>query len=139
MFGALFVIQSKPHPNQPQSTIVTSPELTTESYLGDALIHASFPLLLFSSDMLAPIELLGPLANWFFLRYVSGDRATEMSQDERYAKESPDKKAQFDQYKTQKNSFWPAVNEFKNEWTLTVLGIGAATALAEVALKEWLH
>merc|ERR1711981_1075508 len=50
------------------------------NYLGDALIHASFPLLLYGSGMLHPLALLGPAANYVYLRYVGGDRQTETSQ-----------------------------------------------------------
>lgn len=63
------------------------------NYLGDALIHFSFPLLLYSSDMLAPIELLGSLANYAFLRYLGGDKATETSQERRYSVSSLEKHA----------------------------------------------
>jgi len=121
-------------------TSISTKQLTPQtSYLGDALIHASFPLLLFSSDMLAPIELLGPVANWFFLRYVSGDRQTERSQEERYSAEAPEKKAEFDDYRATKNSFWPTLQELKNEWTWYVVGAGAAGAAVEYGLEALLH
>ncbi len=61
------------------------------SYLGDTLVHAAFPLLLYASDMLAPIELLGPIANYIFLRYVGGDKENEASQGQQYAKEDSNK------------------------------------------------
>ncbi|GAB7363890.1 hypothetical protein MBLNU230_g4453t1 [Neophaeotheca triangularis] len=105
------------------------------NYLGDALVHASFGLLLYSSDMLAPLELLGPIANYLFLRYVGGDAQNEASQLERYEKENPTKFVEMQQYQKEKNSFWPALAELQNPWAWTVLGVGAAGALLERGLK----
>lgn len=105
------------------------------NYFGDAMVHASFALLLYSSDMLAPVELLGPLANHLFLRYVGGDAQTEASQLERYEKENPTKFVEMQQYRKEKNSFWPAVAELQNPWAWTILGAGVAGALLERGLK----
>lgn len=109
-------------------------DLVMCSYLGDTLVHLSFPLFLWGSGKLHPIVLLGPLANYAFLRYVGGDAQNEASQAERYAKTSPAKAQEFAVYQQTKNSFWPKAQEATNPWTLAVLGIGAAgLALERVA------
>ncbi|KAF6811847.1 duf1295 domain protein [Colletotrichum musicola] len=66
------------------------------NYLGDALVHLSFPLLLYASGMLSSIERLGPLANYAFLRYIGGDRENEESQEARYLRNNPEKKLDLD-------------------------------------------
>lgn len=97
-------------------------------------MHLSFPLFLWGSGKLHPIVLLGPLANYAFLRYVGGDAQTEAFQVERYAKTSPARAQEFVEYKQTKNSFWPKAQEAANPWTLAVLGVGAAgLALERVA------
>jgi len=109
------------------------------NYLGDALIHFSFPVLLYASDMLAPIELLGSIANYAFLRYLGGDKATESSQERRYSVSSLEKHADLQKYREEKNSFWPDVaKEYNNSWLWTVVGAGAAGALFEQALHQFL-
>ncbi|KFA67321.1 hypothetical protein S40285_03654 [Stachybotrys chlorohalonatus IBT 40285] len=101
------------------------------NYLGDALIHASFPVLLLGAGLFHPIVLAGPLVNYVFLRYIGGDRENEASQEERYSKENPLKSAEFQEYKDQKNSFWPSAAEVQNQWTWIMAGAGVAGALAE--------
>ncbi|KAK4245876.1 DUF1295 domain-protein [Corynascus novoguineensis] len=108
------------------------------NYLGDALVHYSFPLFLFANNMLAPISLLGPLANHFFLRYVSGDKENEASQARRYGAGDVAKKADFEKYRHERNSFWPDLGQIRNKWTWVVLGCGAAGALADAAVRAML-
>lgn len=76
-----------------------------------ALIHLSFGLLsipAYGYDVMTSALLLaGPLANYAFLRTVGGDKQTEQSQAERYAKEDSEKYDEFQQYQTTVNSFWP--------------------------------
>ena len=100
-------------------------------------MHAAFPLLLYGSDMLAPLEILGPIANYIFLRYVGGDKENEASQEERYTTEDPAKKEQLEEYRSQKNSFWPGVEEVKNTWTWVVLGCGAVVVAFEHTLRMY--
>ena len=80
--------------------------------------------------MLAPIELLGPLANYIFLRYIGGDRQTEASQATRYQGK---RKASFDAYRADDdvNSFWPSVKQFGNQWLWSCVGLGVAFAGVE--------
>ena len=79
--------------------------------------------------MLAPIELLGSLANYAFLRYLGGDKATESHQERRYSVSSTEKHADLQKYREEKNSFWPDLGaEFQNRWLWRVLGVGAAGA-----------
>ncbi|KAF4452210.1 hypothetical protein F53441_4950 [Fusarium austroafricanum] len=102
------------------------------NYLGDFLIHASFPFLLLGHGALHPITVLGPIANYVFLRYLGGDKENEESQAERYSKEDSVKAEEFEEYRHQKNSFWPKLEELKNTSTLGVVAAG----MAGVAL-EW--
>jgi steroid 5-alpha reductase family enzyme len=44
------------------------------NYLGDALCHFAFPLWNFGSGMFSPWQMLGPIANYFFLRGIGGDK-----------------------------------------------------------------
>lgn len=104
---------------------------TSHSYLGDTLVHFSFPLLLFASNSLQPIHLLGPLLNYLFLRYVSGDKENEQSQARRYSTENVNKKIDFDKYRREENAFWPDKSQVTNKWTWYVVGAGVAGALLE--------
>ncbi|KXJ91777.1 hypothetical protein Micbo1qcDRAFT_223886 [Microdochium bolleyi] len=109
------------------------------NYLGDALIHMSFPLLLLGAGAMHPLAVLGPIANYVFLRYVGGDRENEESQAERYTKESPAKAQQFAQYKREKNSFWPDVTELQNQWAWVVVAVGAGGVVLEQGVKAWMR
>jgi len=89
--------------------------------------------------MLAPIELLGSFANYAFLRYLGGDKATEFSQERRYSVSSQQKHSDLQKYRQEKNSFWPNLaQEINNSWLWTVLGAGAAGALIEQAMSSFL-
>ncbi|KAI0399973.1 DUF1295-domain-containing protein [Xylaria palmicola] len=101
------------------------------NYLGDTLVHLSFPLLLYGSDMLAPIEVLGALANYAFLRYVGGDKQTERHQARRYSESSPEKFADFQRRRATHNSVWPKTDVLTNQWLWAVVGAGAAGAAVE--------
>ncbi|KAL7418690.1 hypothetical protein Q5752_006373 [Cryptotrichosporon argae] len=106
------------------------------NYLGDALIHASFPILLYATDLFNPLTLLGPLTNWFFLRFVSGDHENERSQTDRYSRENPEKKQELDNYRWDKNAFWPGFSEITNAWTWVVLGAGVGGVFLERAVRR---
>jgi len=106
------------------------------NYLGDALIHASFPLFLLGSGLLHPITALGPIANYIFLRYIGGDKENEESQAERYSKHDVVKAEEFNEYRHQKNSVWPKLEEFRNSWTLGVLTAGVAGVFIERGLRN---
>jgi steroid 5-alpha reductase family enzyme len=105
------------------------------NYLGDALIHASFPLLLLGGGLMHPLVLLAPAVNYFFLRFIGGDAQNEAYQEEHYAQEEPAKAQQLTQYKAEKNSFWPRVDEIKNKWSWVVLAVGAGGALLEQTFR----
>lgn len=109
------------------------------NYLGDALIHTSFPLLLWSAGIIHPLALLGPVANYVFLRFVGGDAENETAQEQRYVKESHRKHGQFEEYKREKNSFWPKPDEATNPWTWAVLGAGIAGVALERGFRSYLH
>ncbi|OCK84029.1 DUF1295-domain-containing protein [Lepidopterella palustris CBS 459.81] len=105
------------------------------NYLGDAFVHLSFIVLLYGSDMLAPIELLGPLANYAFLRYFGGDKENEASQTRRYSMSDPEKMQQLEQFRSEKNSFWPAAKEIGNKWLWIVLACGGVGVFVEEGLR----
>lgn len=44
------------------------------NYLGDALCHLAFPLWNIGSGLFSPWQLLGPVANYLFLRGIGGDK-----------------------------------------------------------------
>lgn len=87
--------------------------------------------------MLAPVELLGPLANYVFLRYFGGDKQKEKSQTRRYSESHPEKFAELEKFRAEKNAFWPQTSELSNRWLWTVLGIGAAGVAVEEFLRTF--
>ncbi|KAJ5016236.1 hypothetical protein K4K57_011825 [Colletotrichum sp. SAR 10_99] len=109
------------------------------NYLGDALCHLSFPVLLYSAGMLHPLAVLGPIFNYIILRYLGGDKENEASQEERYAKMSPVKLQQLREYRAEKNSFWPAVKEANNKWVWIVAGAGVVGAAVERGLLAYFN
>ncbi|KAI3538798.1 hypothetical protein CSPX01_09334 [Colletotrichum filicis] len=107
------------------------------NYLGDALVHLSFPILLYSAGMMHPLAALGPIVNYIVLRYLGGDKVTEASQEERYAKENPLKFQQLQEYKRDKNSFWPGLGEYDNQWVWIVAATGAVGVAVERGLLAY--
>lgn len=110
--------------------------LTKSSYLGDALVHFSFPLLLYGSDLLAPIEILGGIANYLFLRHVGGDKQTEAHQERRYSQSNVEKHADFKKFKESHNSVWPKADVLTNKWLWYVVAAGAAGAAVEQVVNQ---
>ncbi|RGP81012.1 duf1295 domain protein [Fusarium longipes] len=106
------------------------------NYLGDALIHASFPILLLSANLLHPLTALASIANYVFLRVIGGDKQNEEYQEERYSKHDAVKAEDFREYKAQKNSFWPKLEELRNGWTVAVMAAGVAGVVLERALRN---
>jgi len=106
------------------------------NYLGDALVHASFPILLYASGVLHPLSLVGPLANYVFLRYIGGDKENEAHRERRYSSSDPIKFSQLEEWRKEKNSFWPQLKEFANPWTWAVVGAGFAGVGLERILRE---
>jgi hypothetical protein len=85
--------------------------------------------------MLYGSDILGPIANYAFLRYFGGDAQKEKSQTRRYSASHPEKFAELEKFREDKNSFWPRAEEVKNKWLWTVLGIGAAGVIVEEGLR----
>jgi len=106
------------------------------SYLGDALVHFSIPLVLYANGLFHPLELVGPIANLVFLRFIGGDKENESNQETRYKSTVPTKYVQLQSWREQKNAFWPNVKEIANQWTWVLIGIGAATAVVEKVVRE---
>lgn len=94
------------------------------------MIHFSFPMLLYGSDLLAPIELLGPLVNYLYIRYRGGDAQGEAAAATDFAAE---KKTAFEQYRSQEglNFMWPSLQQLQNQWVWVVVGAGALGAVIE--------
>ncbi|KAM0811242.1 hypothetical protein AB5N19_11598 [Seiridium cardinale] len=109
------------------------------NYLGDALCHFSFSVLASSAGLLHPLAALGPVVNYVFLRAVGGDKENEASQEARYAKESPLKHQELQEYKRTKNSFWPSLNEVSNKWLWAILAAGAGGVVLEQSLVSFLR
>lgn len=64
-------------------------------------------------------------------------RQNEEYQQERYSKDAPSKYIEFQQYRAEKNSFWPGVSEIANPWTLVCVASGLAAAGAEYAFETY--
>ncbi|KAJ5183805.1 hypothetical protein N7492_001421 [Penicillium capsulatum] len=105
------------------------------NYLGDTLVHVSFAVLNMA-DRFSPVVLLGPLANYLFLRYVGGDKQTEDSQEERYKVEDAQKYKQLQDSRQQQNSFWPSTQVLCQPWALVVAGCGLFGIVAEEILRK---
>ncbi|GLI78270.1 hypothetical protein PoHVEF18_006579 [Penicillium ochrochloron] len=105
------------------------------NYLGDTLVHLSF-LFMNVTDSFNPIVLLGPLANYVFLRLVGGDNKTEESQEKRYQEQDPHKYEQLCSWRGEKNSFWPSLKDLTNPWALAVVGCGLIGVVAEEVVRS---
>lgn len=108
--------------------------MTITSYFGDSLVHCSFALLN-AANKFNPIVLLGPIANYVYLRCVGGDKQNEASQEERYKSNDRDKYQQLQVWKRGKNSFWPGLPEVMNPWTWFVLGGGMVGWFVEEVVR----
>jgi hypothetical protein len=102
--------------------------------LGDTLVHFSFTLLNVAGFW-NPIVLLGPIANYCFLRLVGGDKQTEASQMQRYEAEDHTKYEQLKQWQKENNSFWPALRDLASPWALAVAGCGFIAVVVEEGLR----
>lgn len=107
-------------------------------YLGDTLVHFSFPLLLYANGLFNPLSLIGPLANYAFLRFIGGDKENEETQEQRYKTSAPNKYIQLEAWRAEKNSFWPNPKEIANPWSIALVGIGAVGVLVERGLRRYL-
>ena len=81
--------------------------------------------------------LLGPVANWFFLRYYGGDKENEAAQTERYKRHNALKYQELELWKTEKNSVWPDAREVLNPWVWGCVGFGSLLGLTEEIVKGW--
>jgi hypothetical protein len=88
-------------------------------------------LFLYANNLFNPLTLLSPLTNWFFLRHIGGDKENEASQEQRYRAEAPEKLAALEEFKQEKNSFWPGIAEVTNKWTWVVAGLGVGGVALE--------
>ncbi|KAE8149705.1 hypothetical protein BDV25DRAFT_130165 [Aspergillus avenaceus] len=107
------------------------------NYLGDALVHISF-VLLNAANSFNPAVLLGPVANYLYLRVVGGDKQNEASQEARYKEQDPHKYKQLQAWRREKNSFWPSPSELVNPWTWAVIGSGVVGVVLEEAVRGWI-
>jgi hypothetical protein len=88
------------------------------------------------TDSFNPIVLLGPLANYVFLRLVGGDKVTEKSQAKRYREQNPHKYEQLRSWRGEKNSFWPSLRDLTSPWALVVVGCGLIGVVAEEVVRS---
>lgn len=106
------------------------------NYLGDSLVHFSF-IILNAANSFNPFILLGPLANYTYLRFVGGDKQNEASQESRYKLTDPHKYEQLQTWRAEKNSFWPSLTELANPWTWVVFGSGVIGVVVEEGLRSY--
>ncbi|KAE8371871.1 hypothetical protein BDV26DRAFT_114263 [Aspergillus bertholletiae] len=106
------------------------------NYLGDALVHISF-VILNAANSFHPLVLLGPVANYVYLRFVGGDKQNEASQEARYKEQDSYKYQQLQTWRREKNSFWPRFSELANPWTWAVVGSGLVGVVLEEAIRGW--
>lgn len=86
-----------------------------------------------------PLALVGPVANYVFLRYVGGAAQNEATQEQQYEKDSPKKFEQFSEYKRTTNPFWPKPEEVNNPWTWWVVGAGVVGFALERGFRSYIH
>ena len=101
--------------------------------LGATLSLLSFPILLYSSDMLAPIELLGPLTYYLFKRYQVGSSRTikeDMEKAKSESQEAQDSKEDYAKKEGQDKKDKIA-NVAQNQGFLSVLAFGVVMGLVE--------
>ncbi|KAK6343292.1 hypothetical protein TWF730_010886 [Orbilia blumenaviensis] len=108
------------------------------NYLGDFLVHLSFPLMALADGVFNPIMFVGPIANYIFLRFIGGDKENERYQMEKYEKENARKYGEYKEWKAEKNSFWPGVREVGNVWTWVVVAVGGVAAVGEYVIRTGL-
>ncbi|KAL4893253.1 DUF1295 domain protein [Aspergillus ambiguus] len=106
------------------------------NYLGDTLVHISFAVLNVANAF-NPLALLGPIANYAYLRVVGGDTQNEASQEVRYKSQDPHKYLQLQTWRQEKNSFWPGLSELANPWTWVVVGSGLVGVVIEEGIRGW--
>jgi len=70
-------------------------------------------------------------STYFFPQILTNGRQNEEYQKQRYSKDDPNKYLDFQEYRRQKNSFWPGFSEIVNPWSLVCIGAGVAVAGAE--------
>ncbi|KZP01394.1 hypothetical protein CALVIDRAFT_532153 [Calocera viscosa TUFC12733] len=106
--------------------------------LGDALVHLSFPLLTLATPFWNTWYLLGPAAEYAYLRFwfVGGD-AGEDEQVAQYAREDTRKWNDWKNWAKDVNSFWPGFNAIANKWSYIVIACGAGTVVLERAVRNW--
>ena len=97
-------------------------------------MHISFAVLNFANSF-NPVIVLGPVANYLFLRFVGGDKQTEASQEERYQATDAEKLSQLREWQREKNSFWPSFRDSISPWALAVYSCGFMGAFAEEIVR----
>lgn len=98
-------------------------------------MHLSF-LLMNITDSFNPIVLLGPLANYLYLRLVGGDKKTEECQEKRYREQDYHKYEQLCNWRGEKNSFWPSLKDLSNPWALAIVGCGLIGVVTEEVVRS---
>jgi hypothetical protein len=88
-----------------------------------------------------PLAILGPVANYAFLRFsvVGGDAESGRAKEQGFGKENPAKHAQLLEYKREKNSFWPKAEEVRNPWTWAVVAAGVGGFVLERGFRSYVQ
>ena len=109
----------------------THPTLTPpHRSLASTMTLLSFPILLYSSDMLAPIELLGPLAYYLYARYtLTTTPEKDLEKAQSTAEDVKDDKVDYQKEAEEKKD--DVVKAVQNKWVLMVLGVGTAFGIVE--------
>lgn len=121
MFGAgvaLDVVRDAGRRQQQQTQGARRSVGEIPSSLGDVLIHASFPILLYSCGILHPLALVGPVAEYVYLKYMGPER------DEGVDAKGTGKR------------FWPTVEDVKEPWLWGIVGAGIGAAMVEGVVRE---
>lgn len=99
-------------------------------------MHFSFVVLNAASSF-NPLVLLGPVANYAYLRFIGGDKQNEESQEARYKDQDPHKYVQLQAWRQEKNSFWPSLSELANPWTWAVVGSAVVGVFVEEGVRGY--
>jgi hypothetical protein len=66
---------------------------------------------------------------------IGGDKQNEEYQEERYKREDRIKQMQLQEWRSEKNSFWPRLREITNSWTWVIIAAGVSGIFLENNLR----
>ncbi|ETN46953.1 uncharacterized protein HMPREF1541_01143 [Cyphellophora europaea CBS 101466] len=132
---ALEVLADYQNKGQSQSTSTDKDSiwsvLTNPKNLASTAVLSSFPLLLYSSDMLAPIELLGPLTYYLFHRYTYSSTTPESDVEAAKSAAKDVKEGRVDYKAEAEDAKDEAAKIIQNKSFLSVLAVGTLVGILE--------